>query len=343
MPIATRHDGIMAAVEQSEPNGDDTIGDDNAESDYGSDLDSATWDEAYTRAFPHQTQTQTQNFDQISPTVKLEDVEEPVLPQQDDSEAQSSHLRLARIQQDLDAAIESSSHTSAQLRHIRDSLTRAIRGADAQLSPNIGVKREHSLEVDYDQENGARATFSGTLSLPPPPSPLRRERLTHADQQRLTAVQVGDLRSPVEKSEPPPAVQDLGQNDTRSPLERFRTPPKKGLSVTDLVSPAWCELQYWYSLTKYGRIKRTPTMKQGSKIHKQKEQEVHTEIPVEVVTREDKLGLRMWNVIQGLRMLRTDGLTRELEVFGVIDDQVRTCDWGPAHDRLGRQLACTTA
>lgn len=63
-------------------------------------------------------------------------------------------------------------------------------------------------------------------------------------------------------------------------------------------------------------------MKQGSKIHKEKEREVHTEVPVEIVTKEDRLGLRIWNIIQGLRTLRQTGLTRELEVFGIIDDEV---------------------
>lgn len=63
-------------------------------------------------------------------------------------------------------------------------------------------------------------------------------------------------------------------------------------------------------------------MKQGSKIHKEKEREVHTEVPVEVATKEDRLGLRLWNIIQGLRTLRSTGLTRELEVIGVLDGQV---------------------
>ncbi|KAL0254818.1 hypothetical protein SLS55_009342 [Diplodia seriata] len=110
--------------------------------------------------------------------------------------------------------------------------------------------------------------------------------------------------------------------DERSPLERFRTSPKKPLSVTDVVSPAWCELQYWYTLTKHGRKRRTPAMKQGSKVHKQLEDQVHTTVEVVVQSREDAWGLKIWNIIQGLRTLRRTGLTRELEVWGVIDGQV---------------------
>ena len=110
--------------------------------------------------------------------------------------------------------------------------------------------------------------------------------------------------------------------DTRSPLERFRTQPKKALSVTDLVSPAWCELQYWYTLTLHGRKKRTPAMKQGSKVHRVLEDQVHTTVHVRLETKEDAWGLRIWNVIQGLRTLREDGLTRELEIWGTVDGLV---------------------
>lgn len=63
-------------------------------------------------------------------------------------------------------------------------------------------------------------------------------------------------------------------------------------------------------------------MKQGSKIHKEKEREVHIEVPVETVSKEDRFGLRLWNIIAGLRTLRLTGLTRELEVLGLIDGEV---------------------
>jgi len=117
---------------------------------------------------------------------------------------------------------------------------------------------------------------------------------------------------------------DLEQptDDSRSPLQRFRTAPKKTLSVTDLVSPAWCELQYFYNLAKFGRVKKTPAMYQGSSVHKVLEEEVHIAVPVETVTREDNFALRIWNIIQGLRTLRSTGLTREFEVWGEIEGQI---------------------
>ena len=112
---------------------------------------------------------------------------------------------------------------------------------------------------------------------------------------------------------PKPEVQDL-----RSPLERFRTKPKKALSVTDLLSPSWCELQYWFILTKQGKKRRTPAMKQGSAVHQVLEDQVHMTVAVGIASKEEAWGLRIWNVIQGLKTLRDTGMTRELEISGVV-------------------------
>lgn len=63
-------------------------------------------------------------------------------------------------------------------------------------------------------------------------------------------------------------------------------------------------------------------MKQGSSVHKVLEEQVHKEVKIDVQTREDMFGLRMWNVIQGLRTLRATGMTREMEVWGVLNGEV---------------------
>lgn len=110
--------------------------------------------------------------------------------------------------------------------------------------------------------------------------------------------------------------------DLRSPLERFRTKPRKTLSVTDLVSPSWCELQYWYTLTKHGKKRATPAMRKGSKVHKALEDQVHRTVVMNVQTKEEAWGLRLWNIIQGLQSLRETGMTREMEVWGIIHGQV---------------------
>jgi len=61
-------------------------------------------------------------------------------------------------------------------------------------------------------------------------------------------------------------------------------------------------------------------MRQGSAIHKMLEDEVRVTVEIETKSKEDEWGLRLWNVIQGLRVLRETGTTRELEVWGNIFD-----------------------
>ena len=63
-------------------------------------------------------------------------------------------------------------------------------------------------------------------------------------------------------------------------------------------------------------------MKQGTAVHKILEDEVHRTVEIRIRTKEDAWGLRIWNVIQGLRTLRETGMTRELEVWGVFDGLV---------------------
>ncbi|KAL8675982.1 MAG: hypothetical protein Q9186_007450 [Xanthomendoza sp. 1 TL-2023] len=130
------------------------------------------------------------------------------------------------------------------------------------------------------------------------------------------------IEAPIDSPFNPPSVPAVREPDLRSPLERFRTKPRKSLSVTDLVSPSWCELQYWFTLTKHGKKRRTPAMKQGTVVHKILEEEVHQTVAVNIRSREDAWGLRIWNIIQGLRTLRETGMTRELEVWGVFDGLV---------------------
>lgn len=63
-------------------------------------------------------------------------------------------------------------------------------------------------------------------------------------------------------------------------------------------------------------------MKQGSAVHKVLEDQVHRTVAVDTESKEEAWGLRIWNVIQGLKGLRDTGMTRELEIWGVIDGLV---------------------
>ncbi|KAM0717987.1 hypothetical protein Q7P37_006319 [Cladosporium fusiforme] len=170
-------------------------------------------------------------------------------------------------------------------------LKRSIAESDCDLSSR--VVREPQIEIEYSESN--RSNFS-----PEPSTPKTASGEKNNDAATKAPEQPGE--------------------DPRAPLDRFRS--KKPLSVTDLVSPAWCEQQYWYSLTRFGRVRRTKAMKQGSSVHKVLEEQVHREVKVDVQTREDMFGLRIWNVVQGLRTLRATGMTREMEVWGILDGEV---------------------
>ncbi|EEY15133.1 conserved hypothetical protein [Verticillium alfalfae VaMs.102] len=159
-----------------------------------------------------------------------------------------------------------------------------------------------------------------TGSLAEPPSALER---VLRDDQVVSYPDLGKALSTFVAPEAPTqtGTRSVADPDTRSPLVRFRSFPKKPFSVSDLTAGSWCELQYFYTLTRlpYGRKTRTVAMKEGTKLHKELEDEVHTTVRVEVVSKEDAFGLKVWNLIQGLRTLRDTGLTRELEVWGFVD------------------------
>ena len=63
-------------------------------------------------------------------------------------------------------------------------------------------------------------------------------------------------------------------------------------------------------------------MKQGTAVHKVLEEEVHVTVPVSITKREDSWGLKVWNIIQGLRTLRETGKTREFEVWGTVGGEL---------------------
>ena len=63
-------------------------------------------------------------------------------------------------------------------------------------------------------------------------------------------------------------------------------------------------------------------MKQGSAVHKVLEDQVHTTVAVAIKSKEESWGLRIWNVTQGLKTLRDTGMTRELEIWGLVDGLV---------------------
>ncbi|KIY73547.1 hypothetical protein CYLTODRAFT_416925 [Cylindrobasidium torrendii FP15055 ss-10] len=134
-----------------------------------------------------------------------------------------------------------------------------------------------------------------------------------------------------------------------SPYERFRA-FRHGLSVTDIVGPAWCEVQFEYGL--YGmrnrKIEHRPAQfksrtgkhivikqavavendrvqKRGTAVHLKLERELKpVTIKLETLTSVDRWGSRIVNMISSLYALIIEGRTREMPVFGVIEGCVVT-------------------
>ncbi|KAG6842379.1 hypothetical protein C0991_007509 [Blastosporella zonata] len=139
---------------------------------------------------------------------------------------------------------------------------------------------------------------------------------------------------------------DCADLDALSPMERYR---RHGvLNVTDLVSLAWCEVQYDYGLRQRRSmpIASRPTSfisaqgkeisvakevaaandvvtKQGTALHKVLERLVKPEeLRVDISSEEEQWALRLVNMLTSLQCIALEGYTRELPVFGIIQGVV---------------------
>lgn len=132
------------------------------------------------------------------------------------------------------------------------------------------------------------------------------------------------------------------QEDTRSMYERYRRYQR--LSVSDLVAPAWCEVQFEYGLLqkRSRRLEHRPAsfvsrngklmsvkkdvaavndevQKRGTFVHKELERELNPEqVRVQTATDEESWGLRIVNMLSLIRTLLAQGRTREMPVFGFV-------------------------
>ncbi|KAF8204228.1 exonuclease V a 5' deoxyribonuclease-domain-containing protein [Mycena galopus ATCC 62051] len=133
-----------------------------------------------------------------------------------------------------------------------------------------------------------------------------------------------------------------------SPIRRYRH--WSGiLSVTDLISLAWCEVQFDYGLrqkrskklenrppsfrSESGKeilvqqdvaVRNDKTTKRGQFIHKELELELRPdeEIPIVITTEEERWALRLINFLSSLGSLRAEGHAREIPVFGSSTDEL---------------------
>ncbi|KAK3352610.1 exonuclease V [Lasiosphaeria hispida] len=180
------------------------------------------------------------------------------------------------------------------------------------------TKRRYSPSVPSD--NASVASFISQTKSRSAPRLLASQDIRYPDLSRA----LSEVKKAGESSAQHDPNGKAPAKDDQSPLLRFRSFPMKPFSVSDLTAGAWCELQYHYTLTLLpdGKRTRTPAMKAGTKIHEKLEREIFTPIQIDTVKHEDTFGLKVWNIIQGLRTLRDTGLTREFEVWGLVDGNV---------------------
>ncbi|KAF7307593.1 hypothetical protein MIND_00554300 [Mycena indigotica] len=133
-------------------------------------------------------------------------------------------------------------------------------------------------------------------------------------------------------------------NSRTSPMARYR---RQGtLSVTDITSLAWCEVQLDYGLQQKRsrrladrprsfRSERTgkeivvqqqvaarneQTTNRGRFIHKELEMELKAEeVQIRITSEEERWGLRILNFITSLSSLQAENCVREIPIFGLIE------------------------
>ncbi|CAE6466336.1 unnamed protein product [Rhizoctonia solani] len=119
---------------------------------------------------------------------------------------------------------------------------------------------------------------------------------------------------------------------------------RNSLSVSDLVGPVWCEVQFEYGLrgkrhlppslrpevleARSGRkiqvqrevaVKNDRVLKKGTAIHKKLEREIRPiELEIRPKTPEDAWGLKLFNMISNVRILIDEGCCREMPVMGFV-------------------------
>ncbi|TFK89878.1 hypothetical protein K466DRAFT_485860 [Polyporus arcularius HHB13444] len=134
-----------------------------------------------------------------------------------------------------------------------------------------------------------------------------------------------------------------------SPYEQFRS-WNRLLSVTDIASPSWCEVQFDYGLRqkRYKKLADRPesfvtaegktitvaqpvaavndrTVTRGRSVHKVLEREIKPEaVTVDIKTAEERWALRLVNLLVSLQILLEQGRCREVPVFGLVHDQIVT-------------------
>lgn len=209
--------------------------------------------------------------------------------------------------------------------------------ADLPLSPSQPLDCKAAPFVCMDHLPSFSLTTQRAVIRTPPktPSPEPPAPASDADPPHGGAGPSPPHHSPSPTSPPPASASLPPPPSSPSPSQSLkplppsqRRPLRPPTSVSDLISPLWCELQTEYTLTATPRGKRTTTaaMSSGTSIHQQLESEIHTAIPIDAsaFTQEDVFALALVNTIVGLRTLWRRGVTREVVLWGVLQGRLIT-------------------
>ena len=138
---------------------------------------------------------------------------------------------------------------------------RDARPARSRYVASMPIAYETDTAVPMPDQNGTYRGGPNGAIYPDRESPSLLSPLPHAaltPAKRLVSAALSSLSDPTATAPAPETPPPETPNpDLRSPLQRYRSAPRKALSVTDLVSPAWCELQYSMTLALHGRKPRT--------------------------------------------------------------------------------------
>ncbi len=89
---------------------------------------------------------------------------------------------------------------------------------------------------------------------------------------------------------------------------------KNGISVSDIASQYWCELQMENNY-RYGQ-KITKAMKGGKEIHAELEEETNVPIILQPKSYPDALYKNLYTSLEGMKALKNNKRTREIQVYG---------------------------
>ncbi|PCH34271.1 hypothetical protein WOLCODRAFT_15220 [Wolfiporia cocos MD-104 SS10] len=202
-----------------------------------------------------------------------------------------------------------------------------------QVLPSLSEIDEFELYdfSEFTAEDFAR--IDAALATPPgaatPPVPEHRTNRQHS---RIGSggprIEISVEAATADRSAP---LKDSSSfRNARSPFQQFRS-WKKRFSVTDLVGPAWCEVQFDYGL-RQRRDKKpedrpdsfvTADGKTITSVHKVLEREIKPdEVVVDVTTPEEQWGLHLVNMLAAIDSLIERGLCREMPVFGFVHGEV---------------------